>query len=61
LAASVFLNDLDGALPAIQLMAVEFPQMQHLALQHPLATHPQTLAQREVHMLFAVLENTVGL
>jgi len=40
---SVFFDHLDSTLPALKLRGVQLTQMQHPALQHPLATYPQTL------------------
>ena len=58
---SVFFDNFDRALPALKLRGVQLAQMQHPALQHPLAAYPQTFAQRIINVLLAVFENAVGL
>ena len=58
---SVFFDHFDRALPALKLRGVQFPQMQHTALQHSLATYPQTFTQRIVNVCLAIFEYAVGL
>ena len=58
---SVFFDHFDRALPALKLRGVQFPQMQHTALQDPLATYPQAFTERIVNVRLAIFEYAVGL
>jgi len=42
MAPPIFFDHLDRSLPTLKLCGVQFSQMQHLTLQHPLATYSQT-------------------
>jgi len=53
-ALTVFVQDVNRVLPGIQLGGVEFAQMEHLALDHALATDAQAFADRIVGVGLAV-------
>ena len=44
----------------VKLSGVQLPQIQHPTLQHSLATYPQTLTERIINMMLAILENAGG-
>ena len=53
-ALAVPVQDVNGVLPGIELGGVEFPQMEHLALDDAVATDAQTFADRTVGVGLAV-------
>jgi hypothetical protein len=50
----VAINDLQRALPALDLRRVEFAKMRHLALDHAPAVDAQALAHRAVDVVLAI-------